>query len=510
MIKEDNIKLNEEAQEYIHAGLNLVANAVKVTLGPKGRTVLIGNTNSIIVTKDGATVAENVKSSDPKVELGVKLTKEASSKTLSDVGDGTTTATVLAQAIVEQGLTYIKDGANPIDIKKGVDEAVTYVIKDLKEKARLISDEKSLINVASISANNDSHIGSIIGSAIVDKGLDSSVTLDKSTTGSTYIDTIEGYVIDSGYVSDSFCNNDKMTEVTLMNVPILIINGAVDSLDSLVPILTNLPSKDLIIVSDTISAATEALLIENFNRGSLNVVAIKSPSFNKNRTDILNDLGVAVGANVKPNIDKLDISDLGIVNKVIVKADKTIFIPTSDNQSNIDKLVESLKNRESTAALKQRISNLAGGVSVIYVGASSEAEMKETYDRVDDAIHATYAALSEGVVPGGGIALVKTSRLLNKLTNKIPDRQLGIQVVIEAIRRPAIQILRNAGIDEQIIDQILNNDDYNIGYDIASDRYVDMYNSGIIDPVKVTRVALENAASIATMILLTGCLIYID
>ena len=519
MIK--NIKFNLEARDGLKRGVDALADAVKVTLGPKGRNVIISKFfGAPQVTKDGVTVAKEIELEDPLENMGAQMVKEVASKTNDLAGDGTTTATVLAQAIIHEGLKNVAAGANPMDLKKGIDKAVTAIVSDLNKQAIKVGESSAMIKqVASISANNDEDIGELIAHAFKKVGREGVITVEEAKGMDTYVNVVEGMQFDRGYLSPYFVTNPEKLSAELENPYILLIDKKISTMSDLLPILEPVAQsgKGLLIVAEDVDGEALATLVVNKLRGGLKIAAVKAPGFGARRKDMLEDLAILSGAVVISeergvSLEDVDLSMLGSAETVSVTKDNTIIVNGSGDSSKLKDRITQIKGQIDTETnthdieiLQGRLAKLAGGVAVLYVGAASEVEMKEKKDRVDDALAATRAAVEEGVVPGGGVALINTSNSLADLLCNTPDERTGIEIVYKAVRAPFRIICENAGVSADVKLEGVVSRPAGVGYNAKTDLYVDMLEAGIIDPCKVTRVALENAASVAKMILTTEC-----
>jgi len=514
----EKIKFNIEARNGLKNGVDALANAVKVTLGPKGRNVVIGKSyGPPQVTKDGVTVAKEVELDDPLENMGAQMVKEVASKTNDLAGDGTTTATVLAQAIVSEGLKNVAAGANPMDLKRGIDKAVSIIVNFLADNTIPVDKSSNMIRqVASISANNDHVIGDLIATAFEKVGKEGVITIEESKGTETYVDVVEGMQFDNGYLSSHFITNEEKMSVELENPYILMINKKISTLKELLPVLelVSQSNKPLLIICEDVDGEALATLVVNKLRGGLKVAAVKAPGYGERRKGMLEDIAVLTGGVVisEEDDDPITLEMLGKSETININKDETVIINGFGNDISIKDRVKHLNfqivNEENTVdkeLLQERVAKLAGGVAVLYVGAVSELEMREKKDRVDDALAATKAAVEEGVVVGGGVELLKASRILNLTTDTFNDESTGIDIVSRAIESPFRTICENAGVSADVkMESVLSRGD-GFGYNAKTDEYVDMLKAGIIDPKKVTRIALENAASVAGMILTTEC-----
>ncbi|MBQ0734428.1 chaperonin GroEL [Aquimarina celericrescens] len=516
-----DIKFDIEARDGIKRGVDALANAVKVTLGPKGRNVIISKSfGAPQVTKDGVTVAKEVELEDALENMGAQMVKEVASKTNDLAGDGTTTATVLAQAIVKEGLKNVAAGANPMDLKKGIDKAVEAITKDLEKQTEEVGDSSDKIKqVAAISANNDETIGDLIAQAFGKVGKEGVITVEEAKGTDTTVDIVEGMQFDRGYLSPYFVTNSEKMTADLENPYILLYDKKISAMKDLLPILEPVAQtgKPLLIIAEDVDGEALATLVVNKLRGALKIAAVKAPGFGDRRKAMLEDLAILTGGTVISEergftLEKATIEDLGTAEKVAIDKDNTTVVNGAGDEKLIKARVNEIKVQIETTTsdydkekLQERLAKLAGGVAVLYVGAASEVEMKEKKDRVDDALHATRAAVEEGIVAGGGVALVRAKAVLDKIKTENADEATGVQIVNRAIEAPLRTIVENAGGEGSVvIAKVLEGKD-NFGYDAKSEEYVDMLKAGIIDPKKVTRIALENAASVSGMILTTEC-----
>ncbi|MEE0948644.1 MAG: chaperonin GroEL [Bacteroidales bacterium] len=518
-----NIIFNTEAREQLRQGVNALADAVKVTLGPKGRNVIIDKKfGAPHITKDGVSVAKEVELEDPIQNMGAQLVKEVASKTNDQAGDGTTTATVLAQAIVNTGIKNVTAGANPMDLKRGIDKAVAAVVADLKARSREIGEGKEKVEqVATISANNDKFIGQIIADAMDKVKKEGVITIEEAKGLDTTVKVVEGMQFDRGYLSPYFVTNTEKMEATYENPFILIYDKKISNLKELLPILekTVQTGRGLLIISEDIEGEALATLVVNRLRGSLKIVAVKAPGFGDRRKEMLEDIAVLTGGTVISEekgykLEEADLSMLGTAQKVTVDKDNTTIVSGAGDKAAIEARVNQIRSQiEKTTSdydrekLQERLAKLAGGVAVIYVGAASEVEMKEKKDRFDDALHATRAALEEGIIPGGGVAFIRAISALESLKGDNDDEQTGIQIVRRALEEPLRQIVANAGMEGSVVVNKVKELEGDNGFNARTEVYEDLHASGVIDPTKVARVAIENAASIASMILTTECVL---
>ena len=515
------IKFDIEARDGLKRGVDALANAVKVTLGPKGRNVIISKSfGAPQVTKDGVSVAKEVELEDTLENMGAQMVKEVASKTNDLAGDGTTTATVLAQAIVKEGLKNVAAGANPMDLKRGIDKAVTSIINDLEKQAKKVGNSSEKIQqIASVSANNDNTIGELIASAFGKVGKEGVITVEEAKGMDTYVDIVEGMQFDRGYLSPYFVTDADKMIVDLENPYILLFDKKISNLQEILPILEPVAQsgRPLLIIAEDVDGQALATLVVNKLRGGLKIAAVKAPGFGDRRKAMLEDIAILTGGTVISeergfSLENADLSMLGTAETVTIDKDNTTIVNGSGKADNIKARVNQIKAQIETTTsdydkekLQERLAKLAGGVAVLYVGAASEIEMKEKKDRVDDALHATRAAVEEGIVAGGGVALLRAQKTLEKLTTANLDEVTGIQIVSKAIEAPLRTIVENAGGEGSVVINKVLEGKGDFGYDAKNDAYVDMLKTGIIDPKKVTRVALENAASVAGMILTTEC-----
>ena len=517
------IKFNIKAREELKKGVDELADAVKVTLGPKGRNVIIEKKfGAPHITKDGVTVAKEVELEDPFQNMGAQLVKEVASKTGDDAGDGTTTATVLAQSIINVGLKNVAAGANPIDLKRGIDKAVAKVVEGIKAQSQEVDDDMAKIeNVARVSANNDAEIGQLIAEAMRKVKKEGVITIEEAKGTDTTVKVVEGMQFDRGYISPYFVTNTEKMECEMENPYILIFDKKISVLKDMLPILEAAAQsgRPLLIIAEDVDSEALATLVVNRLRGSLKICAVKAPGFGDRRKEMLEDIAVLTGGVVVSEekglkLDMATIDMLGTADKVTVdKENTTIVNGHGDKQLLADRVAQIKAQIEKTTSdydrekLHERLAKLAGGVAVLYVGAPSEVEMKEKKDRVDDALSATRAAVAEGIVPGGGVAYIRCVESLENLQGDNDDENTGIQIVKRAIEEPLRQIVANAGLEGAIIVQKVKDGKGDYGYNARTDKFENFFESGVIDPAKVTRVALENAASIAGMFLTTECVI---
>ena len=518
-----DIKFNIEARDELKKGVDILADAVKVTLGPKGRNVILDKKfGAPHITKDGVSVAREVELEDEFQNIGAQLVKEVASKTNDDAGDGTTTATVLAQAIVNEGLKNVAAGANPMDLKRGIDKAVERVVASIKAQAQEVGDDFSKIeNVARISANNDAKIGELIAEAMKKVKRDGVITVEDAKGTDTYVDVVEGMQFDRGYISPYFVTNAEKMSCEMEHPYILLFDKKISTLKDMLPILeqTAQSGRPLLIISEDVDSEALATLVVNRMRGSLKVCAVKAPGFGDRRKEMLEDIailtgGVVISEDMGMNLASATIDMLGTAEKIAVNKETTTIVNGAGNKDKIaDRVaqirtqIETTKSSYDKEKLQERLAKLAGGVAVLYIGAPSEVEMKEKKDRVDDALSATRAAVAEGIVPGGGVAYIRCLDDLEGFTGDNDDETTGIRIVKRAIEEPLRQIVNNAGLEGAVVVNEVRNGKDDFGYNARTEKYENLYETGVIDPAKVTRVALENAASIAGMCLTTECVI---
>ena len=516
-----DIQFDIDARDGLKRGVDALANAVKVTLGPKGRNVIISKSfGAPQVTKDGVSVAKEVELEDALENMGAQMVKEVASKTNDLAGDGTTTATVLAQAIVKEGLKNVAAGANPMDLKRGIDKAVETIVADLEKQAKKVGNSsEKIMQIASISANNDNTIGELISKAFDKVGKEGVITVEEAKGTDTYVDVVEGMQFDRGYLSPYFVTDSDKMIADLENPYILLFDKKISNLQEILPILEPVAQsgRPLLIIAEDVEGQALATLVVNKLRGGLKIAAVKAPGFGDRRKAMLEDIAILTGGTVISeergfSLENADLEMLGTAETVTIDKDNTTIVNGTGKSADIKARVNQIKSQiESTTSdydrekLQERLAKLAGGVAVLYVGAASEVEMKEKKDRVDDALHATRAAVEEGIVAGGGVALVRAQKTLEKISDVNLDEVTGIQIVSRAIEAPLRTIVDNAGGEGSVVINKVLEGKGDFGYDAKSDAYVDMLKAGIIDPKKVTRVALENAASVAGMILTTEC-----
>ncbi|PVH25739.1 chaperonin GroEL [Sphingobacterium corticibacter] len=517
------VKYNVEAREALKKGVDTLANAVKVTLGPKGRNVIIEKKfGSPAITKDGVTVAKEIELKDAVENMGAQMVKEVASKTADQAGDGTTTATVLAQAIVAPGIKSVAAGANPMDLKRGIDKAVSAVVTNLQSQSQVVGQDNNKIKqVASISANNDEVIGSLIAQAMEKVGNDGVITVEEAKGTETEVKTVEGMQFDRGYLSPYFVTNSEKMEADLENPYILIYDKKISNMKELLPILEKQvqTGKPLLIIAEDLDGEALATLVVNKIRGSLKVAAVKAPGFGDRRKAMLEDIAILTGGTVISEergykLENAELDMLGQAEKVVIDKDNTTVINGSGNGEEIKARVGQIRSQIETTTsdydrekLQERLAKLSGGVAVLYVGATTEVEMKEKKDRVDDALHATRAAVEEGIVAGGGVAFIRATEALKDLKGDNEDENIGIDIIRRAIEEPLRQICFNAGIEGAVIVQKVKEGSADFGYNARTDVFENLIAAGVIDPTKVSRVALENAASVASMLLTTECVL---
>ncbi len=517
------IVFNNDAREQLRKGVDELANAVKVTLGPKGRNVVIDKKfGAPQVTKDGVTVAKEIELEDGIQNMGAQMVKEVASKTNDQAGDGTTTATVLAQAIVNTGLKNVTAGANPMDLKRGIDKAVAEIVKSIKEQSQEVGgDIQKIRQVATISANNDSAIGDIIAEAMEKVTKDGVITIENAKGIDTTVKVVEGMQFDRGYISPYFVTDTEKMECAYDNPYILIYDKKISTMKDLLPVLEKVVNtgRPLLIIAEDVESEALATLVVNRLRGSLKIAAVKAPGFGDRRKEMLEDIAILTGGTVISEekgykLEDADLSMLGQSEKISIDKDNTTIVSGKGNSDAIKARVGQIKAQiEKTTSdydrekLQERLAKLAGGVAVIYVGAASEVEMKEKKDRFDDALHATRAAVEEGIIPGGGTALIRAAQKLEGVKPENEDEKLGIEIIRRAVEEPLRMIVENAGLEGSVVVNEVKNGKGDYGYNARAEKYENLFKSGVIDPAKVTRVALENAASIAGMLLTTECVL---
>lgn len=512
------IEFNTEARASLKKGVDTLANAVKVTLGPKGRNVVIDKKfGAPTVTKDGVTVAKEIELENPVENMGAQMVKEVASKTSDVAGDGTTTATVLAQAIYREGLKFVTSGVNPMDIKRGIEKAVKALVVGLKDLSSPIKENKEIAQVGSISANNDKYIGDLIAEAMEKVGKDGVITVEEAKGTETTVDVVEGMQFDRGYLSPYFVTNAETMEAELEDPYILIYDKKISTMKDLLPILekTAQAGKSLLILAEDLEGEALATLVVNKLRGTLKVAAVKAPGFGDRRKAMLEDIAVLTNGTVISEeqgykLENATISYLGTAKRIVIDKDNTTIVEGAGESENIKKRINEIKAQiDKTTSdydkekLQERLAKLSGGVAVLKIGASTEIEMKEKKARVEDALHATRAAVEEGIVPGGGVALIRASKSLDNLKDDNHDVQIGIDIIKKAIEEPIRQIVANAGLEGSVILNKIKEGEGNYGFNAATDTYEDLVLAGVIDPTKVTRVALENASSVAGLLLMT-------
>ena len=517
------ITFNSDAREQLKSGIDALADAVKVTLGPKGRNVVIQKSfGAPVVTKDGVTVAKEIELSDPIANMGAQMVKEVASKTADAAGDGTTTATVLAQAMVRAGLKNVAAGANPMDLKRGIDKAVRVVVEHLKGQSEQINkDFKKIQQVAAISANNDEEIGSLIANAMERVSTDGVITVEEAKGTDTYVEEVIGMQFDRGYLSPYFITNADTMVAEYENPLILIYDKKISNMQEMLPILEKAlgTGRPLLIIAEDVDSQALGVLVVNRLRAGLKVVAVKAPGFGDRRKAMLEDIAILTGGTVISEeqgykLENAGLENLGTCEKITVDKDNTTVVNGKGSADDIKARINQLKGQIETTTsdydrekLQERLAKLAGGVAVLYVGAATEVEMKEKKDRVDDALHATRAAIEEGIVAGGGVALVRTIEAIKDMQGVNADETTGIDIVRKALESPMRTIAENSGVEGSVVLLKVKEGSGSYGYNARTDKYEDLKAAGVIDPSKVTRVALENAASIAAMVLTTECVI---
>lgn len=518
-----NINFNVEARDALKRGVDALSNAVKVTLGPKGRNVVIDKKfGAPQITKDGVTVAKEIELKDPIENMGAQMVKEVASKTADVAGDGTTTATVLAQAIVTAGLKNVAAGANPMDLKRGIDKAVAAVVESLRKSSKKVGDDNEKIEqVATISANNDSAIGKLIAEAMAKVKKEGVITVEEAKGTETTVEVVEGMQFDRGYISAYFVTDVDKMEAVLESPLVLIYDKKISNMKELLPVLEKAvqTGKPILIIAEDIDGEALSTLVVNKIRGSLRIAAVKAPGFGDRRKAMLEDIAILTGGQLISEergykLENADLSFLGKAEKITIDKDNTTIVGGAGKKEDITARVNQIKAQmEATTSdydrekLQERLAKLAGGVAVLYVGAATEVEMKEKKDRVDDALHATRAAVEEGIVPGGGVAYIRAQEALDKMKGENDDETTGIQIVRRAIEEPLRQICINSGVEGSIIVQKVREGKADFGYNARTEVFEKLYDAGVIDPTKVARVALENAASIAGMLLTTECVV---
>lgn len=517
-----DVKFGDSARSKMIAGVNILADAVKVTLGPKGRNVVIDRSfGAPHITKDGVSVAKEITLKDKFENMGAQLVREVSSKTNDIAGDGTTTATVLAQAILNEGIKSVTAGMNPMDLKRGIDLAVKTVVENIKQTAKPASDSKAIEQVGSISANSDTTVGSLIAQAMEKVGKEGVITVEEGSGFEDSLDVVEGMQFDRGYISPYFANKQDTLTAELENPFILLVDKKVSNIRELITVLEAVAKtgKPLLIIAEDVEGEALATLVVNNMRGIIKVCAVKAPGFGDRRKAMLQDIAILTGGTVISEeigmqLDQTSLEHLGTAHKVTVSKENTVIVDGAGNAGQIAERVQQIRAQieESTSEydkekLQERVAKLAGGVAVIKIGAATEVEMKEKKDRVDDALHATRAAVEEGVVAGGGVALVRAAKALDGVTGANDDQNVGINILRRAIEAPLRQIVANAGDEPSVVINAVKNGEGNYGYNAATGEYGDMLEMGILDPAKVTRSALEHAASVAGLMLTTECMI---
>ena len=516
------IFFSTDARDQIKKGVDQLANAVKVTLGPKGRNVIIDKKfGAPTVTKDGVSVAKEIELNEPIENMGAQLVKEVASKTADDAGDGTTTATVLAQSIFAHGIKNVAAGANPMDLKRGIDKAVTAVVSNLQSQSKAIKGSDEITQVATVSANNDGEVGRMISAAMDKVGKDGVITVEEAKGTETEVKTVEGMQFDRGYLSPYFVTNTEKMEAELENPYILIHDKKISAMKDLLPVLeaTAQTGKPLLIIAEDIEGEALATLVVNKIRGSLKVAAVKAPGFGDRRKAMLEDIAILTGGTVISEergykLESATIDYLGTAEKVNIDKDNSTIVngagKAADIKARISQIKQQIDNTTSDydkEKLQERLAKLAGGVAILYIGAATEVEMKEKKDRVDDALHATRAAVQEGIVAGGGVALVRAIKSLDKIETENEDQATGVNIVRFALEAPLRTIVENAGVEGSVVVQKVKEGKADFGYNAATSSYEGMFKAGIIDPTKVTRLALENAASISALLLTTECVV---
>ena len=516
------IIFNLEARDKLKKGVDTLANAVKVTLGPKGRNVIIDKKfGAPTVTKDGVSVAKEIELKDPIENMGAQLVKEVASKTADDAGDGTTTATVLTQAIFQHGIKNVAAGANPMDLKRGIEKAVNAVVEHLKQQSKTISSSNEIAQVATISANNDREIGKMISDAMDKVGKDGVITVEEAKGTETEVKTVEGMQFDRGYLSPYFVTNAEKMIAELENPFILIYDKKISSMKELLPVLEQVAQtgKPLVIISEDVDGEALATLVVNKIRGALKIAAVKAPGFGDRRKAMLEDVAVLTGGTVISEergykLESATLDYLGTAEKITIDKDNTTIVNGAGAEEDIKARVSQIKAQiEATTSdydkekLQERLAKLSGGVAILYIGAATEVEMKEKKDRVDDALHATRAAVQEGVVAGGGIALIRAIAALENVATENEDQATGVNIIRLALESPLRTIVSNSGGEGSIVVQKIREGKDDYGYNAREDKYENMFAAGVIDPTKVTRLALENAASIAGLLLTTECVV---
>ena len=516
------VKFDSEARSAMIKGVDILANTVKVTLGPKGRNVVIDKSyGAPRITKDGVSVAKEIELEDKFENMGAQMVKEVASKTNDNAGDGTTTATILAQAIVTEGLKYVTAGMNPMDVKRGIDKAVEQVIEKLKSSAKKVKATEEVAQVGTISANGEKSIGDMISKAMQKVGNEGVITVEEAKGVETELDVVEGMQFDRGYLSPYFVTNTEKMTTELENPLVLLVEKKLANLQPMVPLLESVvqANRPLMIISEDVEGEALATLVVNKLRGGLKVVAVKAPGFGDRRKSMLEDIAILTGGQVISEdlgvkLENVKIGDLGSCKKVKIDKDNSTIVAGEGKKSDIEARCNQIRSEinETTSdydkeKLQERLAKLAGGVAVLYVGAATEVEMKEKKDRVDDALAATRAAVEEGIVPGGGVSIVRASQSLDKLKAENDDEQTGINIIYRAVEEPLRQIVENAGLEGSVIVAKVKDGKADFGFNAKTETFESLYKAGVIDPAKVVRVALENASSVAGMLLTTECVI---
>ena len=516
------VRFSEDARQRMIKGVNVLANAVKVTLGPKGRNVVLEKSfGAPTVTKDGVSVAKEIELEDKFQNMGAQMVKEVASQTSDTAGDGTTTATVLAQSILFEGMKYVAAGMNPMDLKRGIDKAVSSVVEELKNLSKPCTDDRAIAQVGTISANSDDSIGNIIAEAMSKVGKEGVITVEEGNSLDNELEVVEGMQFDRGYISPYFVNNQQSMSAELENPMILLHDKKISNIRDMLPILEGVAKqgRSLLIIAEDIEGEALATLVVNTIRGIVKVAAVKAPGFGDRRKAMLQDIAILTGGTVIAEelgltLEKASLNDLGSAKKIVITKDDTTLVDGAGSQDDIKARVDQIRNQiEETTSdydrekLQERVAKLAGGVAVIKVGAATEVEMKEKKARVEDALHATRAAVEEGVVPGGGVALVRALKALDSLQGANAEQDAGISIARRAMEEPMRQIVANAGAEPSVVINKVREGDGNFGYNAASDTYGDMIEMGILDPTKVTRTALQNAASVSGLMITTEAMV---
>ena len=517
------VYVGADARLKLKKGIDILAEAVSVTLGPKGRNVVIDRQFGTVVTKDGVTVAKEIELEDPIENAGAQMVKEVASKTADLAGDGTTTATVLAQSIITSGIKNVTAGANPIDLKRGMDKAVETIVDELEKITTKVGDDNDKIHqVASISANNDESIGALIAEAMKTVGTEGVITVEEAKGMDTELKTVEGMQFDRGYVSPYFVTDPNKMEASYDNPFILVYDKKISYMKEFLPLLEKVvqTGRPLLIIAEDIEGDVLSTLVLNRVRAGLKVVAVKAPGFGERRKQMLEDIAILTGAKfvsteLGHSLEEVTVEDLGEAEKIIVAKDTTTIINGAGATEEINNRIDAIKNQiDDTKSdydrekLQERLAKLVGGVAILYIGAATEVEMKEKKDRVDDALSATKAAVAEGIVPGGGVALIRAAKALDNIKLDNEDQMIGVNIIRKAVEEPLRQICENAGVDASVVVRdVKDNTDINYGYNARTDQFENLIDTGVIDPKKVTRVALQNAASVASMVLMTECAI---